>query len=110
MKPMNKCQVCGKAVQGSLMCEDCESEVLEMQKGRGYLLSGLLGIVFIAVLFLLWKGYRENQSQIDLGIVTGGLGRFMETVSAFLASPYILIPTVIFFIIIAFLVGVKLSK
>jgi predicted nucleic acid-binding Zn ribbon protein len=110
MKPLNKCQVCGKSVQGSLLCETCEKEVLEKQKGRRTTLTLITGIVLVGIIYLFWTEYSKKQSQVDPSIITSALNSFVGMVSGFMGSPYAAIPAILIFIIAAFIIGLKIAK
>jgi len=110
MKPLSKCQMCGKSVRGSLLCEECEREVLEKQRTKRYLLSALAGVVMVVSAYLLWRGFQERRSEVEPQIIVGLGEKAWLSLSDFARSPYMLVPTIIVLVLAALYFGVKLSK
>jgi hypothetical protein len=102
--------MCGKSIRGSLLCETCEKEVLEKQKSRKWLLSGILIVATGGIVYLLWNEYQEKQSQVDLSIVSRTYINLIGAGKGILASPFLFIPAVVILLIVAFLIGTKLAK
>jgi hypothetical protein len=110
MKPMNKCQMCGRPTQGAPLCEACESEVLKKHKSGSIVLSGVVGLILLGAVYFAWNEYSEKKSQIDPTIVTGSLENFLAFGNVAVRSPFIVIPVLLIFIILAFYWGVKLAR
>jgi hypothetical protein len=102
--------MCGKSVRGTLLCETCELEVLQKQKGKRFFISGLATIVLFSALYFLWVEYSEKKSQIETGIVTGAFDNFGATFIALLKSPFMFVPVVLILLFVAFIIGTKLSN
>ncbi len=107
---MNKCQVCGKSVRGSLLCEECEKIELTNKRPRGYILSGLLGIILVGAVYYAYQAFKEREADINYSIFTDAYYGIIAAGRGFIASPYMLVPVVVIFIILAFIIGVKISK
>jgi hypothetical protein len=110
MKPTNRCQICGKSTQGSPLCEDCEGEVLEKQKGSRIVLSGIVGVILAGAVYVVWNEYSEKQSQVDSTIVTGAFGNFFSMGTGAIRSPFIFAPVLLILIVLAFYWGVRITK
>lgn len=110
MKTMNQCQMCGKSISGGLLCEACEKEMLEKHKGKRYILSGITGIILAGAAYFVWGWFQENRDQVDFSVVYRFYNSSITLGKAILASPYLFIPLVLVLLILAFIIGTKLSK
>jgi hypothetical protein len=102
--------MCGKSIRGSLLCGTCEKEVLEKQKSRKLLLSGILIIATVGIVYFLWNEYQARQSQVDLSIVSRAYTNLIGSGKGILASPFLFVPAIVLLLVVAFLIGTKLAK
>jgi len=107
---MGTCQVCGKSVRGTPLCEQCEKEALEKQRGRMYLLTVLMSLILIGAIYFLYTSYKEKQSQIDLSVVPSTYNAVIAISRDVIASPFIMVPAVLVLIILVFIIGTKMTK
>ena len=97
-------------MRGSYLCKECEEVVLKTHTTRRHFLSAVMGLLIIAVLYMMWAGYQANKDEVDFGLVEQRYDNFLSLMNASLDSPLILIPAVLLLIIVAFIIGTKLSK
>lgn len=110
MKPLNKCQVCGKSVQGTPLCEECEKKTFEEHKGGKTFLTFLVTIVFVGALYLSFETYKKRQSEFNPEILSSATGNLLDLAIGFAKSPYVIVPAGILMVILALLIGVKITK
>jgi uncharacterized membrane protein len=102
--------MCGKSVQGSHLCPKCEQEVLGKQKSRRFLLTGITGIILAYIVLAVWREYTAKRSEVDFTIVSSFYDWSISRGIDILRSPFMFIPAVLILLIIAFLIGTKLTK
>ena len=97
-------------MRGSYLCKECEEVVLKTHTTRRHFLSAVMGLLIIAVLYMMWTGYQANKDEVDFGLVEQRYDMFFSSLQVGLNSPLLLIPAVLLLIIVAFIIGTKLSK
>jgi predicted nucleic acid-binding Zn ribbon protein len=102
--------MCGKTVHGSLLCDDCMKEILDKQRSRKYLLSLFMVIIIVGGVYFAWLDYQEKQSDIDTNIFKRWYDTAQESGFAFINSAWVFVPVLIFLIVIAFVIGTRISK
>ncbi len=100
--------MCKRPTQGAPLCEACESEVLKKQ--GNIVLSVSVVLILVGAVYFLWNEYSEKKSQIDLTILTGALENFLASGNDAVRSPFVVIPVLLIFIVLAFYWGVRLTK